>query len=176
LVLINQIPYIDWTTQFLESEDNRLLSFNISSSKNYEFNDNYLNTIVQDIYNKLYSHPDFLRNSGISYLATLRGLCMNIVFSKIARDFPLSYTSPLYIKTNEIGQIPNFIMSGSSYVKQYRATNKTTIPLSSLIDLKLKYNSFICCRGITNHVGPLNLQRLSGEIRVGELLKKKNII
>ena len=181
---MSEIPNRDWTIQFLESVDKTLLSFNIPSSKNYEVNDNYLDTIMHDIFTKLVSHSGFLTNSGLSTLSIsnigdkLNALRRIIVFSKIVRDFPpaQTITIPLSIKTNESELIPNFTMSGSSYVKQYRAINRTTIPLSSLINRRLKYNSFVCCRGITNHVGPLNLQKLSGEIRVRELLQKKKLI
>jgi len=187
-VVMSEIPNRDWTIQFLESVDKTLLSFVMPSSKNYEVNDNDLDSIKHDIFTKLVLHPGFLTNSGLTTLSTpnisnisdkLTALSNMIVFSKIVRDFPAveTITIPLSIKTNESEQLANFTMSGSSYVKQYRAINRTTIPLSSLInDNKLKYNSFVCCRGITNHVGPLNLQKLPGEIRVRELLQKKKLI
>lgn len=183
-VVMSEIPNRDWTIQFLESVDKTLLSFNIPSSKNYEYNDNYLDSIMHDIYTKLVSHPIFLNKSGLSTLSIsnsvdkLNTLRRIIVFSKIVRDFPpaQTITIPLSIKTNESELIPNFTKSGSSYVKQYRAINRTTMHLSSLINGRLKYNSFVCCRGITNHVGPLNLQKLPGEISVRELLQKKKLI
>jgi hypothetical protein len=168
----------NWITQVLISIDNTLLSFNTSVlTKNYETNDFIVNQYSNHIYNQLLSYQNFMSYTGIN-LSQLRSLSFRIAYSKIYRDFPStdSFSIPMGIKTQDRGEIPNFTKTGQSYVKQYIAQNDVTFTLSSLISQKIKYNSFVCCRRISNHVGPINLGKLPGEIRVKELLQKRNLI
>lgn len=163
------------TIEYLEELDNDL-SFDVVVSKNYEVNNQFMTTKISQINNVL-NTQEFLTKSGISDQQTFDRLCTKIVIQKIITYFPEGEpqnTIPLFIRTNNLGELPGFIMSGDSYVKQYNTAQNKIINLSELISRKFKYNSFVCCRVIDNYAGPIN--RLPGEIRVRELLKLRNLI
>jgi len=168
------LPNRSRTIKYLEEIDNDL-SFDVVISKNYEVNNEFMRIKELEIRNVLNTH-EFSTISGISDIQTFNRLCAKIVIQKIITNFPAGEpqnTIPLFIRTNNLGEIPGFIMSGNSYVKQYTAQDKT-VNLSELISRKLKYNSFVCCRAINNYAGPIN--KLQGEIRLREILQLRRLI
>jgi hypothetical protein len=79
---------------------------------------------------------------------------------------------PLSITTNENVNIQDFIKTDTQnqYVKQY-TTSQKTIPLSSIINMGFKHNSFICCRIF--HANQQPIPSLKGEIRIRDLLNRR---
>ena len=166
---------IDYVLDFLIKEDNRMLLIQPNYSNNFNTNkETYIN-FSAIITNLLLSSVEFMDNSLMDNLS-IKMLAEYIVYNKLLLLKNDVNTVPLSIRTNENIDITDFSKSNTPniYIKEYSTQNKQ-IYLSYLLDKGLKHNSFICCRGVENYQGVINVVPLPGEIRLRDLLTKKLI-
>lgn len=146
-------------------------------TNNFETNTNTFFSLTNTLYNRL-NNLDFRSQSNIPSDATgdaiLRALSRNIIFKKIIEGSDHVHDKRLSIETNTNITLNNFTKRDTHnlHVKEYTNTN-ININLSTLLDKKMKYNSFVCCRGIDGLNAPINIHALPGEMRVRDILRDR---
>lgn len=139
-------------------------------TNNFDTNTNTFNNLSNRLYIIL-NNVNFRSQSNIPSDAILRKLSGSIIFRKLIEGCPHLHDKRLSIETNTNITLNNFTKRDTHnlHVKEYTNPN-ITINLSTLLDKKMKYNSFVCCRGVDGVNAPINIPRLAGEIRVRDIL------
>jgi hypothetical protein len=142
-------------------------------TNNFETNTNTFFSLTNTLYNRL-NNLDFRSQSNIPSDETLRELSIVIIFKKIIEGSDHVHDKRLSIETNTNITLNNFTKRDTHnlHVKEYTNPN-ITINLSTLLDKKMKYNSFICCRGVEGVNVPINIPPLQGEMRVRDILRDR---
>lgn len=160
--------------EYLVREDGNISNYNPNYTNNFERNGNIILNLSNNLFNRLNSDQSFVSNSNLS-VDLIRTLSQRIIFRKNINRKNHVYEQPLSIQTNsDINLNNNFIKTNThnQYIKQY--TNQDiSINLKTLLDYRLKYNSFVCCRGVEGVNAQVNLPPLPGEIKVRDIIKRK---
>lgn len=147
---------------------------NFTYSNNFEINNQTYVTLSQNLFNTLRTtvgFPTYFNNE-----EQIKNLSYVIIYRKLLEGKNSIHQKPSSIETNNGITFNDFTqrdITNNAYIKQH-ISNNSTVNLSTLLDKKLKYNSFICCRGVQGGA-IFNPVQLPGEIRVSDIINRRKV-
>lgn len=158
---------------YLVTNDAVLTNFPRDYSNNFEINNQTCANLSQNLLNTFRTTTVGFGNYFNSD-AQLKRLSDIIIFRKLLEGKDSIHQKPSSIETNNGITFVDFTqrdIPNNAYIKQH-ISNNSTVNLSTLLDKKLKYNSFICCRGVEGGA-IFNPVQLQGEIRVSAIINRR---